>query len=118
MTRRGLMISAVSAALLCSGSALAADQPGQKFQVSPASLAGPYATTGMGNGPDEISRPAGQAVAGDGSLLIANDVANAVWRGAYTGKLGRFGAPSRKRMVELSGIEPLTSSLRTRRSHN
>ena len=58
MTRHGLMISAVSAALLGSGAALGADQPGQKFQVSPAGLARPYATPGAGNSPDEISRPA------------------------------------------------------------
>jgi glucose/arabinose dehydrogenase len=31
-------------------------------------------------------RPAGLAVAKDGSLLIADDVGNAVWRIAYTGK--------------------------------
>ncbi|HKY17900.1 MAG TPA: PQQ-dependent sugar dehydrogenase, partial [Rhizomicrobium sp.] len=31
-------------------------------------------------------RPAGLAVAKDGSLLIADDVANVIWRVAYTGK--------------------------------
>ena len=31
-------------------------------------------------------RPVGLAVAKDGSLLIADDVANVVWRVTYTGK--------------------------------
>jgi glucose/arabinose dehydrogenase len=31
-------------------------------------------------------RPAGLAVAKDGSLLIADDTANVVWRVTYTGK--------------------------------
>ena len=31
-------------------------------------------------------RPAGLAVAKDGSLLIADDVADVVWRVTYTGK--------------------------------
>jgi len=31
-------------------------------------------------------RPAGVAIAKDGSLLIADDVANVVWRVTYTGK--------------------------------
>ncbi|MEY4964708.1 MAG: hypothetical protein RL274_291 [Pseudomonadota bacterium] len=38
MTRSGLMISTLAATLLATGAALTADQPGQKFQVSPAGL--------------------------------------------------------------------------------
>lgn len=44
MTKRGLMISTFSAVFLAAGACLAADHPGQKFQISPASLAKPYAT--------------------------------------------------------------------------
>jgi len=58
MTRYGLMISTVSAVLLAAGAAFAADRPGQKFQISPTSLAKPYLTPAVGNSPDEIPRPA------------------------------------------------------------
>src|SRR5436190_2255431 len=39
MTKQGLMISTFSAALLAAGASLAADHPGQKFQISPHGLA-------------------------------------------------------------------------------
>jgi len=59
MTKHILMIGSLSAALMAAGAALAADHPGQKFQISPASLAKPYATPAMGNESTTIPRPAG-----------------------------------------------------------
>ena len=59
-----------------------------------------------------MGRPTALAVARDGSLLIADDAGKAIWRVRYTGN------EVRQSLVELSGIEPLTSSLRTRRSPN
>ena len=59
MTKHILMIGSLSAALMAAGAALAADHPGQKFQISPASLARPYATPAMGNESTTIPRPAG-----------------------------------------------------------
>lgn len=60
---KALMISAFSAGLLAAGAApsatMAADHPGQKFQISPTSLAKPYATPAAGNEPSSIPRPAG-----------------------------------------------------------
>ncbi len=80
MTRHDLIISTLSAVLLASGAAFAADQPGQKFQVSPASLAKPYATPGIGNSPDEISRPAAaqpQVPRGFAVSVFAGQLSNA-----------------------------------------
>jgi len=64
MTKVGAMIS--SAALLAAGAAVfsagpagAADHPGQKFQISPASLAKPNATPAVANESTTIPRPAG-----------------------------------------------------------
>jgi glucose/arabinose dehydrogenase len=59
MTKHRLMIGSLSAALMAAGAAWAADHPGQKFQISPASLAKPYATPAMGNESTTIPRPAG-----------------------------------------------------------
>nr|MBA2589895.1 sorbosone dehydrogenase [Alphaproteobacteria bacterium] len=59
MTKQGLMISTFSAVLLATGAVLAADHPGQKFQISPTALAKPYATPAAGNEPATIPRPAG-----------------------------------------------------------
>jgi glucose/arabinose dehydrogenase len=59
MTKHRLMIGSLSAALLAAGAALAADHPGQKFQISPASLAKPYATPATGNESTTIPRPPG-----------------------------------------------------------
>ena len=58
MTRQALMISTLAAALLAAQGVLAADHPGQKFQISPASLAKPYATPGVANESSTIPRPA------------------------------------------------------------
>ena len=63
MTRYGSVMSAL-AAFLTAGTAVfsvawAADHPGQKFQITPSSLAKPYATPAAGNEPSSIPRPAG-----------------------------------------------------------
>ena len=59
MTGRNLLISSFSAVLLAAGAAQAADHPGQRFQISPASLPKPYETPAAGNQSDTIARPAG-----------------------------------------------------------
>src|ERR1700749_4406341 len=63
MTKYGLKISGLGFALMAGAAAFsavwAADHPGQKFQISPASLAKPYATPAAGNEPSSIPRPAG-----------------------------------------------------------
>ena len=66
MTKFGAMISTAAVALLGAGAAVfsagaagAADHPGQKFTISPASLAKPYATPGVANESISIPRPAG-----------------------------------------------------------
>ena len=86
MTRQGLMTSTFvgtfAAVLLAVGGASAADQPGQKFQISPASLAKPYATKGVGNAPDEISRPPNaqpQVPKGFAVSIFAEGLSNARW---------------------------------------
>lgn len=100
-------------------------------------------------------RPVWLAQAGDGALLVSDDVSDVIWRvrwtgkgadvasvgasagasmpalelpelmmtptGLYEGPAAAFAEPSTAQfpgMVEPSGIEPLTSSLRTRRSPN
>src|SRR5579862_7219005 len=55
----GLVLLAAGAAAFCAGAAGAADHPGQKFSISPASLAKPYATPAVGNESSSIPRPAG-----------------------------------------------------------
>ena len=47
------------AVVLLTGSALAADHPGQKFQILPGALVKPYATPAAGNQSDIVPRPAG-----------------------------------------------------------
>jgi len=64
MTKIGAMISsavllAAGAAVFSAGAAGAADHPGQKFQISPASLAKPNATPAVANESTTIPRPAG-----------------------------------------------------------
>jgi glucose/arabinose dehydrogenase len=65
MTKHGLIISGLTAALMAGGAAVfsagaagAADHPGQKFQISPTSLAKPYATPGVANESSPVPRPA------------------------------------------------------------
>lgn len=81
MTRQALLISTFAAALLA-GTAFAADRPGQKFQVSPTGLAKPYATPGVGNSPDEVSRPANaqpEVPKGFAISVFADRLDNARW---------------------------------------
>ena len=59
MTGQEWKIAALAAGLMMGTAALAADHPGQKFQISPGSLAKPYATPAAGNEPSTIPRPAG-----------------------------------------------------------
>ena len=59
MTKQTLMISTFAASFLAAGGVLAADHPGQKFQISPTSLAKPNATPGVANDSTTIPRPAG-----------------------------------------------------------
>lgn len=101
---------------------------------------------GAGGVPGVWGRPVWLAQTDDGALLVSDDVANVIWRVTWTGTTagaeeaariagtrlaapeGPFGGPSMgfvepsearfPGMVEPSGIEPLTSSLRTRRSPN
>ena len=79
-------------------------------------------------------RPVWLAEARDGAVLVSDDAANVIWRVSWAGpaearttaagpEAGLAGTPrgewrSFPGMVEPSGIEPLTSSLRTRRSPN
>ena len=86
MTRQALLTSAFAAAFLpiflIGGAALAVDRPGQKFQISPTSLAKPYATPGVGNGPDEVSRPANvqpEVPKGFAVSIFADRLDNARW---------------------------------------
>jgi glucose/arabinose dehydrogenase len=63
MTRQTLVTCTLAAALLSVMAvpmcAMAADHPGQKFQISPANLPRPYATPALGNQSDVIPRPPG-----------------------------------------------------------
>src|SRR5258706_8948143 len=82
MTRHGLMISSMAAALMAAGAAWAADHPGQKFQISPASLPKPYATPGVGNESTTIPRPPGtmpEVPKGFAVSLFAENLSNARW---------------------------------------
>jgi glucose/arabinose dehydrogenase len=82
MTKQGLMISSLAAALLAAGSVSAADHPGQKFQISPTSLAKPYATPGVANESATIPRPAGaipEVPQGFAVSIFAEKLSNARW---------------------------------------
>lgn len=82
MRKQGLMISTFAAALLAAGVSFAADRPGQKFQISPTSLAKPHATKGVGNPPEDIPRAAGnQPEVPKGFVLsiFADRLTNARW---------------------------------------
>ncbi|HSS12901.1 MAG TPA: hypothetical protein VLL04_03350, partial [Rhizomicrobium sp.] len=59
MTKQGLMISTFAAAFLAAGATFAADHPGQKFQISPTSLAKPYDTPAVANQSTTVPRPTG-----------------------------------------------------------
>ena len=82
MIRNRLMISSMAMALTAAGAALAADHPGQKFQVSPASLAKPYATPAVGNEPATVPRPAGampEVPKGFAVSVFADNLSDARW---------------------------------------
>jgi glucose/arabinose dehydrogenase len=82
MTKQGLMISTFSAALLAAGASLAADHPGQKFQISLASLAKPYATPGVANESSTMPRPAGvtpEVPKGFQVSIFADNLSDARW---------------------------------------
>lgn len=76
-----LMVVALTAILMGS-EALAADHPGQKFQISPASLAKPYATPAAGNKSTAIARPVGampEVPLGFQISIFADHLTNARW---------------------------------------
>jgi glucose/arabinose dehydrogenase len=82
MTKHGLMIGSLSAVLMAAGTALAADHPGQKFQIFPANLAKPYATPATGNESSSIPRPAGampEVPQGFAVSLFADKLTAARW---------------------------------------
>jgi glucose/arabinose dehydrogenase len=82
MTKQGLMISTFAAVLLAASASFAADQPGQKFQISPSNLAKPYATPAVGNQSTTIARPAGampEVPKGFAVSVFADKLSNARW---------------------------------------
>jgi len=82
MTKQTLMISTFAAAFLAAGAVMAADHPGQKFQISPASLAKPYATPGVANESSTIPRPAGampEVPKGFQVSIFADKLSDARW---------------------------------------
>src|ERR1700739_1123865 len=81
MTRPGVIFAALAAGLAGS-TALAADHPGQKFQISPASLVKPYATPAAGNESTSIPRSAGvmpEVPKGFQISIFADHLSNARW---------------------------------------
>ncbi|HTC84554.1 MAG TPA: hypothetical protein VK683_09365, partial [Rhizomicrobium sp.] len=82
MTKIGAMILSATGALLAATAALAADHPGQKFAISPASLAKPYATPGVANESTAVPRPAGavpEVPKGFQISVFAEGLTNARW---------------------------------------
>jgi len=76
------MISSAAVVLLGVGPAGAADHPGQKFAISPASLAKPYATPGVANESSSIPRPAGtmpEVPQGFQVSIFAENLTDARW---------------------------------------
>src|SRR3954470_19413667 len=86
MTRHSVLLPVLAAGLL-TGSAmflasLAADHPGQKFQILPGSLVKPYATPAVANQSTDIPRPAGAAPEvpkGFAVSVFADNLSNARW---------------------------------------
>ena len=81
MTRTRLM-AAACAAVLVAGAAMAADHPGQRFQILPSSMPKPYATTAMGNESVPIPRPDGalpEVPRGFSVSVFAAGLSNARW---------------------------------------
>ncbi len=89
MTRRGVAISGMAVAFMAAGAAVfsagaagAADHPGQKFQISAASLPKPYVTPGVGNESATIPRTPGtmpEVPKGFAVSLFAENLSNARW---------------------------------------
>ncbi|MDB5735005.1 MAG: sorbosone dehydrogenase [Alphaproteobacteria bacterium] len=82
MSKSRLMMSVGAGLLAVMGAAMAADHPGQRFQISPASLPKPYATPAVGNQADEIPRPAGampDVPKGFAVSVFADHLTNARW---------------------------------------
>jgi glucose/arabinose dehydrogenase len=80
--RNSRLMMSVGMAVLVAGAAFGADHPGQKFQISPASLPKPYATPAAGNQAEDISRPAGtmpDVPRGFAVSVFADHLANARW---------------------------------------
>ncbi len=80
MRKTGLFTLAV--ALLTATASIAADHPGQKFQILPSSLARPYATPAAGNQSDTVPRPAGampDVPQGFAVSIFAQNLTNARW---------------------------------------
>ncbi len=78
----GAVVISAGAVVISAGAAWAADHPGQKFQISPASLAAPYATAAAGNAPTTIARPAGampEVPKGFAVSIFAENLSNARW---------------------------------------
>src|SRR5690242_17626505 len=82
MAKFGAVISSPGVAFLAAGAALAADHPGQKFTISPTSLAKPYATPGVANESTSIPRPAGtmpEVPKGFQVSIFADNLSDARW---------------------------------------
>ncbi len=82
MTKHGAMAWGLVAALMVPGAALAADHPGQKFQISPASLAKPYATPATATESTAVPRPIGampEVPRGFAVSIFAEKLSNARW---------------------------------------
>src|SRR5882757_6209612 len=77
-----LVLAVTGTAVISAGAAGAADHPGQKFQISPASLAKPYATPAVGNESANIPRSAGampDVPQGFAVSVFAQNLSNARW---------------------------------------
>ena len=82
MTKSSLMTGTILAALALGGAALAADMPGQKFRVAPASLPKPYATPAVGNDSRDVPRAANNVPTvpkGFSVSIYADSLSNARW---------------------------------------
>jgi sugar lactone lactonase YvrE len=64
-------------------------------------LGGFYADSGAG---EVYGRPLGVAVAADGSLLVADDPANRIWRVAYTGERAAASDTGSGRLATVTGL--------------
>ena len=76
------LITSLMMAIAAAGTAMAADHPCQKFQISPSSLVKPYATPGVGNESSAIPRPPGampDVPKGFQVSIFADNLSNARW---------------------------------------